>query len=57
MPGKHLHIFDTDGLVREIPDYVLILAGNFADEIMQQQEAHRLKGGRSIILVPEPRLV
>jgi SAM-dependent methyltransferase len=53
MGGSHLKIFSPEKLMEDQPDYALILAWNFADEIMEQQAEFARRGGHFIIPIPE----
>ncbi len=57
MPGTHQPILPVEALAERRPDYTLILAWNFKDEIMRQQAAYGDAGGRWIVPVPTPEVV
>jgi hypothetical protein len=57
MPGQKLPILPPEALLTERPDYALMLAWNFADEIVAQQRQYCELGGRFIVPLPEPRII
>jgi SAM-dependent methyltransferase len=57
MPGVGIPVRDPSALIEDQPDLVLLLAWNFADEILEQQAAYRQAGGRFLVPIPEPRVL
>jgi novobiocin biosynthesis protein NovU/D-mycarose 3-C-methyltransferase len=56
-PGSWLPIRPPDWLLRDRPDFALILAWNFAPEIIRREAEYQKSGGRFILPIPEPRMV
>jgi SAM-dependent methyltransferase len=57
MPGCRLPIEPVDLLVEDKPDDVVLLAWNFANEIVAQQAAYLDTGGTFYVPVPRPRRI
>lgn len=56
-PGMHIPIVSPERIAIEKPDYLLVLAWNFFDEISRQLEPYAKSGGRFVLPVPIPRVV
>ncbi|MBL6939884.1 MAG: class I SAM-dependent methyltransferase [Alphaproteobacteria bacterium] len=51
-PGLHVPILSVNTLYERHPDYVVVLAWNFADTIITRHKAFTDKGGRFIVPLP-----
>ena len=56
-PGTHIPVVSMKMLDEQTPDYILILAWNFADEILSKTKKYADSGIKFIIPLPEPRIV
>jgi len=56
-PGKRIPVVSSKTLYEKRPDYLLILAWNFADSIMKMHVKYKELGGKFIIPVPDPRII
>jgi hypothetical protein len=56
-PGSWLPIRPPEALLKEQPDYALLLAWNFAPEIVRRETEYQNRGGRFILPIPEPQVM
>ena len=56
-PAAHIPVLATQELYRRRPDYLIVLAWNFAQPIMANHRKYADAGGRFIVPMPVPRII
>ncbi len=56
-PGMHIPVFPDTRFQWERPDFALLLAWNYADDILKREVAYRERGGKFIIPIPHPAVI
>ena len=56
-PGFHIPVLPVSAAYDRRPDYLLVLAWNFAEPIMAKHKSFSEAGGRFIVPLPELRVI
>jgi novobiocin biosynthesis protein NovU/D-mycarose 3-C-methyltransferase len=56
-PGMHIPVFSESRFHESPPDYALLLAWNYAEEILHKENRYRQAGGKFIIPIPRPQII
>lgn len=56
-PGYHIPVYASPKLLEDMPDYVVILAWQYADAIIRRTQEYVSKGGKIIVPLPNFKLV
>ena len=57
LPGTHIPIVTPDMIKKDTPDYIIILAWNYAETILKNEKWFRKQGGKFIIPLPYPTII
>lgn len=56
-PGMHIPVIPEQEAAANPPDYYLMLAWNFLEELLAKEKDYRARGGKFIVPIPEPRII
>lgn len=56
-PGGHIPIVSDESFKEKAPDFALLLAWNFASEIIKNLSDYQSRGGKFIIPIPKPVII
>ena len=56
-PGFHIPVKSAEKIYEENPDYIIILAWRYADEIIAKHKKYHKNGGKFIIPLPEFKII
>jgi hypothetical protein len=56
-PGMHIPVIPEQEAWSNPPDYYLMLAWNFLEELLAKEKEYRARGGKFIVPIPEPRII
>jgi hypothetical protein len=56
-PGSGIPVRPPETFLADQPDYALLLAWNFAKEIIGRETEYQKRGGKFIVPIPEPKIV
>jgi len=57
-PGNHIEIMTWEKMIEKCtPDYVILFAWSFIDEVLNKRNAYRLAGGKFILPLPSVQIL